>query len=125
MDTFEFTLTVKFTLIHLNADLVCLCLHFLVGGIEHSSGAEVDDPANHVLVQSLDKIPDLRVNAEGIIGVSQEQNVYGLCNRAADRKRLCSDRLSDGFGKSLRVSGFCVVSDCYFHVNLLLLWNNL
>ena len=56
VEAFEFTLAVKLTLIHFDADLVRLRFHFFVGGIEHRRGAEVDDPANHVLVQPLNKM---------------------------------------------------------------------
>ena len=104
VDAFEFALAVKLSLIHLDADLVCLRLHFFVGGIKHGGGTKVDDPANRIFIQSPDKIPHLRVNAEGIIRVSQKQDVYGICNGRADGKSLCSDRLGDRLGKSFRIS---------------------
>ena len=75
MDALELTLAVELALIHRNADLIRYRLHLLVGRVQHGSRAKIDNLADLILVESLDEIPYLRVYAEGIVGISEEQNI--------------------------------------------------
>ena len=121
MDALELTLAVELALIHRNADLIRYRLHLLVGRVQHGSRAKIDNLADLILVESLDEIPYLRVYAEGIVGISEEQNIYRFRYGSADRKRLCSDCIPNGLCESLRVSGFGIVSDGKLSVILILI----
>ena len=115
MDSFEFSLAVEFSLVHLDPDLIRFRFHFLPGGIQHARGAEINDAADLVPVQGTDEIPDFRIDAECIIGVSEEQDVYRFTDRRADRLSLHADCLGNRFRKTFCVSCLCIVSDCNIH----------
>ena len=82
VNTFEFAFAVKFPLIYRDADLIRLCFYLLPGGIQHGGRTEIDNTADLGFVKRTDKIPHLRIDAEGIIGVSEEEDMQAAAEFA-------------------------------------------
>ena len=80
MESFEFPFTMEFTLIHRYTDLVRFRFHLFISGIQHRGGSEIDNPSDFALVERLDKTPDLGIDAERIVRITQKQNINRICD---------------------------------------------